>query len=275
MKSRLAIITIIVFTVLSGNSQNMVNNPSFEEYYTNMSYSNKDTFLCKYWSIPNYSSVDYINKLRINICRNTNDSIILNQAPSSGDAFIGFVLFEWGGYLEQITGSLSASLIKDSLYEISFQLRFVGEVSLYRTKIIGVKFSDNKKIYPTYFDEFYTFYDIMYKETKVKADIEFNVLNTFDSTMWIKHKGVYKAKGGENFFTFGLFYQENRQFNKSIEKLQAKRLKGAKQEYRFYKRNVSCSIIEVSPTISLEQVAQKTHCASYYLIDDVSIKIKK
>lgn len=270
-------IKFLIFILLCSKfvfPQNLVLNPSFEERHTNLQFDNNNKYLCDFWFVPNFSTPDYI-AIHNGIQEIKQSECLNNLSPNDGNACIGLVLFGWcGGYLEQITGTLSEPLIKDSLYKISFNLQFVGEISLYRIKLIGIKFSKNKKLYPYYIDEFNPFYKDMYREKeKYKADVEINILNTFDTTTWINYEIVYKARGSENFFTFGLFYQSDNIFELKIEKMVNTWTKGSKKEYRFYRRHGSNSFIEISPNIKNKriQIDQKSHAASYYLIDKVEI----
>ena len=94
-------------------------------------------------------------------------------------------------YLET---KLTEPMVKDSIYDVSFQISFAEKSSLAIDKI-GCYFSE--KPLPKNYGDFIQFYYIPEVESR---DIVWD-----DKEAWVTISGKYKAKGGEEYLTLGHF----------------------------------------------------------------------
>ena len=249
-------------------SQNLVENPSFEDFYSEVTQSTKDSFICKNWLIPNKSSPDYFNRINTEDRFGVPINIFGSHSAFSGKAYLGLCLFKWDGYLEQITGTLKETLKKDSIYKISLTVRFSGKISYLCSNKIGIKFHSEKSIY---FINEKPWYDKMYR-SEITADLEFNISSTCD-TIWEVYNGFYKAFGDEKYFSIGLFYQSDLDVLSLIKEYRKAWPKGEKFEKRFYKRYNKNPLVSVNKDYEPNENLKAK--MAYYFIDDISVELDK
>ncbi len=215
------IILILLFNyIFWANSfeQNLVLNNSFEMRDCNQIGVDSLNGLCLTgWFVPNYSSIDWYSETitdRIFCVPNT----YLGFHPAfDGQSYIGLVLFSWSGGLEHFVGSLAKPLSKDSIYKVSFYIRYAGDMFWIKSKKAEILFTKDR---PKFNDRFYEslFNPRINSNTgKLKSDIAFNIEAANNSNKWVQCSAIYKAKGGEKYLTLGFFYQ-NEQFFKLCNK---------------------------------------------------------
>jgi hypothetical protein len=267
MKYQLLFIIVLVTNDII--SQELLLNSSFEQF-DSIAYKN-DCFYAKYWTIPNNSTVDYYSVYQTlnNHFRAIPNNIFGYHPAFDGKAYIGLGIFGWQACdYELITGTLKRNLKKDSLYQISFHIKYAGDSVWLYSKIIEAYFSKDKYAFgmnTVYYNETY---DEMLKLIK----ITFNIENAYKTGDWIKCSAVYKAKGWEKFITLGLIPQ-------------GKRLQpDCERYYKIWEE--SNSIAEVEKFIikneiypigvnrnykKVKRAMEKWRDYSYYFIDDVSV----
>jgi len=185
-------------------SPNLVNNPSFEEYY-NCPNMNGELYLCKYWW--GYSTEYY------NTCGSTtpvNVSVPLNwagfQYAHSGNAYAGVCIYantipnsNVANYREAIKSKLNDSLISNkryctkfyiSLAEVSYTWLPNAYILLDSIGMLITKDSVQDTI-PL---------PILSNGIKIQNDI-FNI----DTVNWFKIANSFIANGGEQYLTIGNF----------------------------------------------------------------------
>ncbi|MGQ0830011.1 MAG: gliding motility-associated C-terminal domain-containing protein [Bacteroidota bacterium] len=174
--------------------QNLLSNPSFEDYTTCPSSSNQ-LYLAYPWFDPTGASSDYFNK-----CANVTTfvSVPINlmgyQNAKHGSAYAGFVTYRSinDNFREYLSCKLPSSLEKDGLYCIRFYLSLADSCQ-YATNNIGIAFSTD-----TLKGSFF-------------QPLNATLLNNYDdviknATDWIEVKFDYKALGGEQYITIGNFF---------------------------------------------------------------------
>ncbi len=217
MKTAIQIIFALLFVVKKTEGQNLVINGDFKQC-AECPENPGQLELCTGWYIPNNSTPDLLKKCPftksyVNVPFNANGY----QEPNSGDAYIGIVLIHSTtnakNYREYIQGELSESLRADKYYNISFYISW-ADYSNYFCDRIGYLFTDSKIVPDRKEPE--------QKKTKRKSGyVEQEPLNTIlprsngfvslnfdeikDKESWHKVEFIYQAKGGEKYFTFGLF----------------------------------------------------------------------
>lgn len=218
---KLLIISIlIIINIPKILSQNLIYNPSFEEYYakqTSPSYI-VDTFFCKHWQHiynNNHSTPDYYvegniviyAEDKINKAFNVPDNDWGYHPAFSGKAYCGIsLIFLDSGQIEYLTGELIEPLIQGEKYEVSFYLRFPILYSRLYSDLIEISFSSNSSLFTK--KESYNIYakqEDVFEKNIVKSDLRFDISILKDTTEWIKFNQIYIAKGGEKYITFGLF----------------------------------------------------------------------
>ena len=188
---------ILLFICQIGNSQNLIQNGSFEEYY-NCPVSFGDLSM-KHWFTPSLNTPDYFNA-----CVTDNfGSVPINyfgfQYAQEGNAYAGaattYPIDTEFVNREYLTNRLLLPLEQDSVYCLSFYINspeFDTAGCLYDN--IGIYFSP---------DSFwYNIYDTLpfIPQLETPDGIFYN-----DTINWIKVEFQYTALGGEKYMTIGNF----------------------------------------------------------------------
>lgn len=193
------LLCLFLTVIVSAQSGNLVNNPSFEEYvkcpqdYTPQDQSHK---LIPGWGYPTIATPDYFN--RCSPGREDGVSVPKNFAgesePRTGDAYVGAILSGTDdGYREYIQGSLSEPLIKGKKYCITYYYK-LASFSKFSVDQLSFYFSD----------------------IEIKNSIKVNLpykpqINNEEGLFldnikdWEEICTVYTAEGGESFFIIGNF----------------------------------------------------------------------
>ena len=171
---------------------NLVINGNFEDTVI-CPPARSNSYLDKYlinWQSANLGNPDYYNRCSpINSVGSVNipNSSTGNQEPVSGDGYSGFFLsFRYIEMKEYITGKLEESLVKDSIYSVSFFLS-TADYSSYAIDYLGVYLSKDSV--------FKSNGDLLPYSPQIESDSGY-ILDYQD--MWHEIKGLYKARGGEN-----------------------------------------------------------------------------
>lgn len=218
------------------SSQNLVPNPSFEEFV------NFNTVNIKGWhKVQDSDTPDYINLGTTTSFNNIYDKYIGGVKPKDSDAYVGIFCYRINpsrhikNIREFIETTLKTTLEKDSLYRIQVSVCLDGE-SNRAIKNFGIVLSNTA---------IQSGHDL--NLSKIKPQIEFNSIYLDSTNTWITLNSLYKADGTENYVSIGNFKTDNSTQTKKIESIQDKR----KQK----KWNLT----------PLEK-------SSYYYVDDVSIE---
>lgn len=204
-----------IFSCLCANTQNLVVNPSFEEYYTcpTGTYNVED---CKYVFNPNCAntedlfcaySPDYFNACAsVSSGANVPNTFAGYQVAKDGNAYVGIgCVLQYNQNSELVTDAreffqikLSETLKKGNHYTFSFYINKSKE-PVYNITInqLGLNFVNDSIIYGNT-----PLWHIM------EADWVSNEYIT-DTLNWQKLSGKYVAKGGEKWVIVGNFYPED------------------------------------------------------------------
>jgi|LakMenEpi03Aug12_release.lakeMendotaPanAssembly.Ray.scaffolds.fasta_scaffold175657_3 hypothetical protein len=184
-----------------GWSQNLVPNPSFEEY-ENCDNSNVITAMefVVDWFNPNAWSSDYFKDYELPCVVNTNgptNTEYLAPSPFDGNSFVGsyYYLFQnekFEGIKEYIEVQLIQPLISGQTYEVSWWVSMAAK-SKYKVNSMGAYFSSSALD-----DQF----ELLAFDVVPQA-----VVSEFlgDPGTWIQIKDTIWAAGGEQFITIGNF----------------------------------------------------------------------
>jgi OmpA-OmpF porin, OOP family len=226
-------------------SQNLVKNPSFEEYGECPDRINQLERCNDWFGTGNGSSPDYFNSCSkynayIGYSVGVPKNIAGHQIARTGVGYSGIVLLystKYGKkddsflYREYIQGNLEYSLKKNDIIEFEFYIS-LAESSCFSSDRISVCFSSTKNL-PSLIP-----YSALKCETKVTVkEIDFK-----NSNDWVQVKGMYHASGGEKYLTIGIFADDI-----------------SKKEW-----------LELENNNAIQGV---TKSSSYYYIDDVSVSI--
>jgi outer membrane protein OmpA-like peptidoglycan-associated protein len=180
-------------------SQNLVKNPSFEEFREcpeRLGTFNTDV---RDWSAPTQGSTDYFNSC--STAMGTPENFNGSQPVAFGEGYVGLYLYAPNDYREYIQGALESTLVAGATYEISFYVS-LAERSDYAVREFGLVFSEipvergikkelsRGQLYRDR-DNKYTFVDI--------TDSHFYT----DAKEWVKLRATFTASGHENYFTIG------------------------------------------------------------------------
>lgn len=194
-------ILFLLFTTCSFiQAQNLVINPSFEDYDTCIStqFINYGYPNVNHWISPTAINPGYYNFCSLNPNCNPLNNNQGYQMPRTGNAFSGIALLtlrnEIGGiaHSHYIQGKLSSQLEKDSFYCVKFYLSLADFFKLSIDRI-GVYFSNTQVIS-----------NIMAFPYPASIESEADVFFA-DSIGWMLWQKEYKANGGEQFITIGNF----------------------------------------------------------------------
>ena len=199
ISSKNIVIFLLLLCTILCHSQNLVVNPSFEEFIAcpdNLGIA-KDNIVG--WSVPTDGTTDYFNtcSVAMGVPYNFNG----NQKPKNGVGYLGFYLFAANDYREFAQGQLMEPLIKDTEYIVSFYIS-LAEKSKYGLKYIGVLFSENELTK----SNSKSLIKYIKPESGVINFTEIGNPKYFaDKEEWMYISFKTKARGGELFFTIGNF----------------------------------------------------------------------
>ena len=175
-------------------AQNLVPNPSFEEYTQCPNDISDFQGFVSNWFIANFSSSDYFNA-----CGESPASVPSNhlgfQPARTGVAYVGIHTYSDGGYREYIEVELLEPLETDPVYCVAF---FVarGNLHVTSTSSIGAHLSQAMVSNTTTSEEL----GLVPQVANPASNLITDTLN------WTEISGPYVAIGGEKFITIGNFY---------------------------------------------------------------------
>jgi gliding motility-associated-like protein len=192
---------ILLFRSEAKTQTNLVYNGDFEIYsscpFGISTPGNVQMTKCTGWVNPTDATPDYFN-----VCNNSGGSVVgipYNslgfQYSNSGNGYMGIIAFEnvdTSYWYEYIQGELTAPLIKDKYYDVSFYAVVADGYADVALKNIGAYFSSN------------SFLVTGSQKLNVLPQIKNSNFIT-DTLNWTKIYGSFKATGGESFITIGYF----------------------------------------------------------------------
>ena len=221
-------------------SNNLVPNPSFEEYSTcptNVSTAQdmQINYTVTHWYAPSTGTSDYFNECAVNTNADVPVNYVGNQYPFEGNAYAGFVYYYsninstshmiWFEYLQV---KLKKSLQKDVFYKMSFYVS-LAEISFYAVNHVGAWLTPNQI---TSNDAFSLF---------SKTPQVYNQKYIADTMVWKKVEGLYLAKGGEQYLTIGFWVNTNNMDTLNISENQPSDVLSY-----YYVDNVICEKVDVN-----------------------------
>ena len=190
---------IIILFILVSNlivGQNLVPNPSFENYVQCPNTSNLFSLNMAFpWESAIVNSTDYWHQC------NTVDFPQINVTPYSGGGIAGFYTINgYGGdYREYLQVLLNDTLKQDSCYYFECFL-LLSRASSTSSSEMGVLFSLSPITNGV--GMFNSLVDTI-------PHIENNKTNLLDTLNWMRINGIYKSIGNEAYLLFGNFYPDS------------------------------------------------------------------
>lgn len=182
-------------------AQNLVENPSFEDYVDCPERLGNFEADVRHWSIPTSGSTDYFNGC--SAAMGTPDNFKGNQPADFGIGYSGLYLYAPNDYREYIQATLTTALVEGKKYQISFYVS-LAERSDFAVKDFGVLFSkDEIKVA--------TKKDLSKKKLYGQQGNSYNYLEIgysnfyADTQDWILVNTQFVAKGEERYMTIGNF----------------------------------------------------------------------
>lgn len=180
------------------SAQNLVPNPSFEEYDDcpgDFSQSSKE-FKVRYWQSANLGTPDNFNNCSLGEADVPHNWAGVSMAYQ-GKGYAGIYLWmnSKNNYREYLQSKLNQSMLKDSLYEIEFHFK-LSSYSKYSIDRIGLMLTDSLITVK---------HDQVISAQPTISIIQDSAL-TKETGYWETARQVYRAKGGEQFVTIGNFF---------------------------------------------------------------------
>jgi len=190
-----------IFVINAVTAQNLVMNPSFEDFVNCPNRLGSFDTNVTHWNTPTDGSTDYFNacSTAMGTPKNFNGS----QPADFGKGYAGLYFYAPENYREYLQAELSQTLVKGKKYQVSFYVS-LAERSDFAVKEFGVLFSKDKievagkkelsktKRYTSAMEN-YNFMEIGYS-------------NFYrDTKDWILVNTQFVAKGTEKYMTIGNF----------------------------------------------------------------------
>lgn len=185
--------------------QNLVPNPSFEQFDTCPQYASMINYATP-WFNPTWGSSDYYNSCFTysnpwGSNMDVPNNFIGQEFAKTGEGYAGlFLAYPWSEeppwnweFREYIETELLTPLQSEVKYYVSFFVS-LADSSKYFTNVAGIYFSNDSLISDTSYRLHYT--------PQISNPIE-NYLNSTNG--WMKIEGTYIAQGGEKYITIGNF----------------------------------------------------------------------
>ncbi|HTA62105.1 MAG TPA: OmpA family protein [Bacteroidia bacterium] len=183
--------------------QNLVPNPSFElaKADPTESITTTNNFTCEEWGSATKGTPDYYT-----LKRTSNFSAPANfwgiRAPHFGDAYVGIAVNHVGlDMYEYLQVKLTQKLVKDNYYCFSL---FISSADI-------PNFSTNELDYILSVDKPYQNTGGIFKQTSYEKFIA--TKGFIEPKSWNKISSCFKAKGDEEYLTFGVLNQKCKHFN--------------------------------------------------------------
>ena len=187
-------------------AQNLIKNPSFEEFVNCPKKLGNFDEDVQNWSTPSIGSTDYFNgcSTEMGTPKNFNGT----QPADFGVGYAGLYLYAPGDYREYLQAELIHPLEKGKKYQVSFYVS-LAERSDFAIKEFGVLFSNNKLQIPIR-KELSKMHLYKEKENQYNS-LEIGYSNFYSDTQdWILVHTQFRAKGTERFMTIGNFKNNSR-----------------------------------------------------------------
>lgn len=193
-------LTLITLSSLTYAQQNLVPNPSFEEYDTcpvdinGGSIFGGNYFPVVSWTVPTAGSSDYFN-----ICGSPDvcipNNVMGTQTALAGNGYTGIYCYynNAGDYREYIQVPLIQELLANQRYHISFYVSLAETLSHYAIKEIGAYLSATAINTNTNTPLLFT------------PQIQFRDSVITDTVGWTNIRGSFIAKGDERYLIIGNF----------------------------------------------------------------------
>jgi len=218
------LLIIAFFNTLS--AQNLVKNPSFEDFDSCPEELGNIENDVPYWSKSSEGTTDYFNVCsdRLGIPKNFNGS----QVAEFGTGYAGLYLSAPNDYREYLQGELAEPLIRGKKYEVSFYIS-LAEKSRNAIRDIGVLFSEKQIKQET--RKALT----QHQDNNKNNDYNFAEVRNWayfaDKKGWMLVQTDFIAKGTEKYLTLGNFRDNARS--------KLKKLNGEKAAAYYYLDQVS------------------------------------
>ncbi|MEO1012567.1 MAG: OmpA family protein [Bacteroidota bacterium] len=198
--SKIRLILLLGFGFLMARGQNLVVNPSFEQFSQCPEAPSNMTNDVEEWSIPTRGTTDYFNicSKAMGVPNNFNGE----QTAEFGKGYAGLYMMAPNNYREYLQAHLKETLIKGKRYAISFYIS-LAEKSSYAIGDIGLLFTQDKMKSSTN--------EVIKLQGSGLEKGNYNYARISNSGFYADKKGwmrVYKeivAKGTENYLIIGNF----------------------------------------------------------------------
>lgn len=189
-----------------GRSQNLIENPSFEDFVqcpTRLGSFNTDVVE---WSSPTKGSTDYFNGCSTSM--GTPENFNGSQPADFGQGYAGLYMYAPEDYREYVQAKLKQTLKKGEAYELSFYIS-LAESSDFAVREFEVLFAEKQVSIPIkkVLSKMH-----LYKDQENSYHFETISYPDFyrDTQDWIRVSTQFKADGTENFLVIGNFKDNNR-----------------------------------------------------------------
>ncbi|MFK5982276.1 MAG: T9SS type A sorting domain-containing protein [Flavobacteriaceae bacterium] len=194
------IFTLLLFFIVVTNtiiSQNLVPNPSFEEYYDCPYYQGE--FYVDFWFVTNGNpyTPDYYNDCSPNETpSDVPENIAGFQYPYEGEGYVGIQCYgNNSGRREYIEIQLSTPLLQNQEYEFSMYVSLADRFGK-AINNLGALFTDD-------IVEASSGVNLIEANPQVKAEVPIT-----DKENWTQITGTFIAEGGEEYLTIGNFFSD-------------------------------------------------------------------
>ncbi len=235
-------------------AQNLVMNPSFEDFQDcprDISFFHLNV---KNWSIPNNGTTDYFNSCSEKMGF---DNFMGYQKARTGNGYAGIYVYIKKDYREYIQGKLKSTLKRGKKYQIKFYIS-LAENSRYALKELGLTMLF-KKFNAMKSNTNIRSKAISKRHPRIKFRPIFSKAFYDDDKEWMEVSFTYTAEGFENYFIIG-------NFNPNSSTLKSKTRKSKYESFSYYyiddvsiapfeKENIEASAeVSEAPEIKTDQV---------------------
>ncbi len=188
---------LVLFHISEGYAQNLVPNPSFENYTTCPSTYGQIPLVAWQKPVGHTGSADYFNTCNgggLGVPNNT----FGNQMPATGNGYCGIITYHYSGnFREYLQVQLTQSLVAGQCYDVCLKWSTAENYPRYSSDNLGVHISNAAITGP--------------------GNAPINVIPQIlspvgtlleDRTNWQTLCGTYTASGGEQWITIGNFYND-------------------------------------------------------------------